>query len=438
MPKKYAAQDIPLYPGAEKFDISGIIRIQPKVMHDKTSIIFGDKKITWGELNERSNAIANALIDLGVSRDENVAIMLRNCPEYMELYYACWKAVFMPANVNYRYVPSELHYVINDQEAAVLFLTDDLIDIVNQIRPKLKTVRHYIVIGEIAPSNMLSYNDLLNKYDKTEPKLPWKPLQPSDTLMNFYTGGTTGLPKGVLWRMDTWYGLLYGLMASGLIEEILPKIANGPKGMLENTAKSLGLPVPGGLIDNRFTRWVLQTPMTGRALTRILKWIIPISMAHARLFSIVFRFTGGRLKALIACPLIHGAGTAVAIMMCFFGATNIFLQAPSFSAKEVCETIERQRPAIIMCVGDAYYKPILEELEKKHYDTSSLMAMASVGVTWSPEVKKGLLKHIPNAMILDFLSATEAISPAIGVSLSTDEEIPYHVFDSVKADPKKG
>jgi len=447
--RRFPGWDYPLYPGVKSLTLAEIMKMHVATIPDKPCVVFGDKTYTWKDEDERSNAIANALLDLDIKRQDNVSIMMRNRSEYMDINMACWKLATIGPNVNYRYVPSELHYLINQQESPILFLTDDLIEVVNKVRPDLKHVKNYVVVGKNVPEDMISYEDLLKKYPKTDPKLPWKAPDPTDFIANFYTGGTTGLPKGCLWRGDTLIGMAIGLV-TGAAGGVISKLAKSPKGAISGLVGGLGksiggsigsiLSSVGGILEHPAIRTILGLPFIPTLLEsnflaeRILP---PLIEPGARLLLPLLGSIMGGSKALIAAPLIHGAGFAGGLIFSALGCAQLYLTAPSFSAKETCELLERHKPIGMWAVGDAYYRPILAELDRKHYDINPLL-MLSVGVTWSPDVKRRLLEHIPNAFILDAFSATEAISPAVGLTLSADEEIPYHIFESVKVDPKRG
>ena len=429
--RKFPGWDYPVYPGA-KSTVADAMNRNVGTIPNKECVIFGDEIHTWKDEDEKSNRIANALIDLGVGRQENVAIMMRNCPEYMDLYLATWKLASIPANVNYRYVPRELHYLINQQETSTLFLTDDLVEVVRKIRPDLKHVKNYIVVGENVPEDMIGYEDLLKKYPKTYPKYDWEPPMVSDFLLNFYTGGTTGLPKGCLWRNDSVFGMLKGAISG--IGGLLPKVAEWPEGTLSGMVGS----IPEGIIEHKAIRTLLGLPIIPMILESDLfnDRILPPIMDTLVYRSPVLPLFAGGSKIFICSPLIHGGATASGLIASMLGAAELYLTAPSFDAKEACEIMEREKPMGLMAIGDAFYKPIADELDRKHYEIGSLL-MGSVGVTWSPDVKRRLLKHIPGGIIADAFSATEAISPAFGISVR-DEEIPYHTFESIKVDPKKG
>ncbi len=169
------------------------LMITSAIVPDRPAIIFEGKKYTFGELSQRVNRLANALLGLGVEKGDRVAILQVNCNQYVETYYAAAKigAIFVP--LNFRAKQDELVYMLNNSESGVLFVGERYVDIVNDMRPQLPLIRHYISI-EGKREGMLYYEDLLSAASDEE---VFADIQDDDITMLMYTAGTTGLPKGV-------------------------------------------------------------------------------------------------------------------------------------------------------------------------------------------------------------------------------------------------
>ncbi len=169
------------------------LTIASAIVPDRTAIIFEGKKFSFGQLNERSNRLANALTKLGVKKGDIVAILQVNCNHYLETYYAVAKlgAIFAP--LNFRAKADELTYMLNNCEARILFVGERYLDMLQSMRPNLAKVEHYISIDKKV-DGMLYYEDLLAK---ASPEDVFAEIDDNDITMLMYTAGTTGRPKGV-------------------------------------------------------------------------------------------------------------------------------------------------------------------------------------------------------------------------------------------------
>lgn len=188
---------------------------------DRTAILYGDKKITWKDLYERSNSIANALLDLGVEKGDNCGFLFHNTPEFIETNFAIQKIGAVPVPLNYRYVPSELEYVVNNSDSKILIFEGDALETVRSARPNLKKVENYICSGKNDFSWILNYGDLIHRYPSSEPEVPWE-IGDDDLAIICYTGGTTGRPKGVMLTYDNLVSSLFSITFSAFT--ILPPV----------------------------------------------------------------------------------------------------------------------------------------------------------------------------------------------------------------------
>jgi acyl-CoA synthetase (AMP-forming)/AMP-acid ligase II len=171
-----------------------LVQKNAKLFPRKTAVIFEDKRFTWAELDERVNRLANALLNLGVRRGDHVAVLSKNCHEYLEAYFACARSSAICTAINYRLSPRELHYVIDNSEAGIVLVSDEFLDTLEEVRPDLKKAEQVIVIGQ-SPEGMKSFDKLLAAASALAPQVE---QHEDDVVLQMYTSGTTGLPKGAM------------------------------------------------------------------------------------------------------------------------------------------------------------------------------------------------------------------------------------------------
>jgi 3-oxocholest-4-en-26-oate---CoA ligase len=332
--------------------------IEPILPAEALAYVHGTRKITWSETAKRTNNLARALIRRGANPRDKVAFYMRNRPEYCETLAAAFKARLTHVNVNYRYKPEEVFYIIDNSDAQTVVYGTEFRDIIAEIRPRLKKVETFVEVidGGKAAGFAIDFETLAHEGDGKPLKIE---RSPQDEFF-IYTGGTTGMPKGVIWSHDD------------LRETSLTAL------------RKLG-PVPENL----------------EQLVAALKMIGP----------------GQRLMP--GCPLMHGTGLLMALNTMLSGGCVITLTHHSFSAPEMWKAVEDNKAQTLVIVGDAFAKPMLAELEHHKYDTSSVVTILSSGVMWSREVKKGLLAHVPQAQLVDSFGSSEAVG--FGTSIMTKD-----------------
>jgi 3-oxocholest-4-en-26-oate---CoA ligase len=180
---------------------------------DAPAVIQGERRTTYREVDHRAARLAAALADLGVGPDSKVALFLYNCPEYMECLFALSKLRAVPANVNFRYLGDELAQLVDNADADVLVYHRSLRDRVLDARDRMPTLRHVVEVDDDHADS--GYEELLRSHDPA-PRIE----RSGDDLLLWYTGGTTGLPKGVLWHQGTLLG--YGLIAAYALQDEAP------------------------------------------------------------------------------------------------------------------------------------------------------------------------------------------------------------------------
>ena len=339
------------------WNIADVLEIVAEQIPSEPAAIQGRRTVTWGELDRRAGSIATTLRDRGLRHDSKVALYLRNRPEHVEALIATLKAALVPVNTNYRYAAPELLYLWDNADVEAVVFDAEFRDAVTQLRNELPQVKLWIERGGgPAPEWIVPY-----EHAATGPALdPARVRRSGDDLILLYTGGTTGMPKGVMWRQDDIFMLL-GNAANGRY---------GPEQDLEY------------------------------ARSRVVK--------------------PGR-RVLPAAPLMHGAGVFSCVPVLARGGAVVLLENPSFDADELLDTVERERVHSVSWVGDAFAKPVLEALNRRpgERDLSGWKVVTSGGVMFSPEVKASLLEHVPHLLINDVFGASEAIT--VGSSITTKD-----------------
>ncbi len=324
---------------------------------DAPALIHGDLARTFAEADRRANGVARHLSDAGLERQQSVAQYLYNCPEYLESMFAAFKAALVPVNTNYRYTADELLYLWDNADAGAVVFHGGFADTVDPIRDRLPKVRAWLWVDDGSgdcPDWAVPYEQAAaTETDRVVPDGG----RSGDDLNMLYTGGTTGMPKGVMWRQDD---LVVRLNAT------------------------LGVPfADDGTVDD----------LRGR-------------------------YDGSRAPFLPACPQMHGTGNFPCLSSWCAGGAVVTLTERHFDAVELLDTIERRGVGHLSIVGDAFGKPILRALDASpgRWDLSSLVQIVSSGVMWSKEIKEGLLRHHPDMFLMDAFSSSEALGMGVSVS----------------------
>jgi 3-oxocholest-4-en-26-oate---CoA ligase len=327
----------------------------------------GSRELSWGQFDARANAVARFLLDSGLKQQSKVAAFLYNGPEYLETYYAAFKAGLVPVNTNYRYGVEELVYLFDNADAEAVVFHAAFAEVAARARAALPKVKAWIAVAEPAhpiPDWAQDYEAIANT---TEGRViaPWG--RSGDDLLLMYTGGTTGMPKGVMWRQEDLFMVLGG--GANLIEALPP----------------LKTPAEAG-------ERALAADTTEGSVLRLVLAAAPLMHATAQ-------FT--------ALSALTGAG-AIAV-----------LPSHRLDTVELWSEVERLGVTGVTIVGQAFAQPMLQTLDANpgRWDLSRLRVINSSGTVWSHENKQGLLKHAPHITLFDSLGSSEAVG--IGGSNST-------------------
>ncbi len=326
---------------------------------DAPAQVQGDRRISWAETDRRANGVARALLDAGVEEQDKVAQYLYNCPEYLESVFATFKAGLAPINTNYRYLEDELVYLWTNGDVVAVVFHGTFSERIEGIRDQVPLVKLWLWVDDGAgpcPSWATPYEAVAEAGTAASVSGPWG--RDGDHLLLLYTGGTTGMPKGVMWRQDDLFRTLVGTF--------VPAVRDADP-------------------DPQIIRDAVQAPgVTG----------------------------------LPACPLMHGTGWFTQLIVLSGGGCSVVLESRNLDIDELFTTIERESVNAIAIVGDAFAKPMVRALEASpgKYDISSLTVISSSGVMFSEESKQALLRHHPGMMIIDAFSSSEALGMGQSVS----------------------
>ena len=337
---------------------------------DRDALVTGETRRSWTQYEDRAARLARAFGEAGLGRDSKIGMYLGNGNEYLETQFAGMKLRGVPININYRYLDDELLYLLENSDAEALVFHASLADRVARVKDRAPRVRLWIEVDDDPGASgriegALAFEEVIAGHDPA----PRIRRDPSDVYM-LYTGGTTGMPKGVMYEtggmLQAFIGLIYPL---------------------------LGLPIPS----------VDEIPKVVAMLAR----------------------EGRAVSSIPACPLMHGTGAWLGAMLPqVAGAQVTMLESRSFDPLEMLEKVERERATQVVIVGDAFGKPIVNALQEakrsgRHFDLSSLQFLVSSGVMFTREVKQALLEW-HDFVIIDAMGSTEG---SMGTQITTRDNL---------------
>lgn len=331
-------------------NIADLIEHAIDTMPDRVAIISGDRELTYAELEEQSNRLGHYLQSQGVGPGDKVGLYCRNGIEIVVALTAIVKIRAISVNVNYRYVEAELHYLFENSDMAALVHERRYSDKVANVLPSTPNVKTAIVVEDGADGSFDSYGGVpfADALAQGSPERDFGERSPDDIFL-IYTGGTTGFPKGVMWRHEDIYRSLFGG-----INYVTGEYIEGEWDLAKQGAEAapfIGFPIP---------------------------------------------------------PMIHGATQAATFMALFQGRTTVL--APEFNPEEVWELIEKHKINMLFFAGDAIARPLIDALDTetgRARDLSSLWVLASSAALFSQTVKERYLELLPNRVITDAIGASE-------------------------------
>jgi len=323
------------------------------VFGDRTALVSGEQQVTYRELDERTNRLGHHLAGIGIEAGNHVGLYAHNSIEAAETLIASCKLRAVAININYRYTENELQYMFSDADLAALVCDRQLAPRAAAVSRGAPGLRGVVVIedgSDADPGGGTAYAAALAA---GSPARDFPPRSNDDVYI-IYTGGTTGYPKGVMWRHeDIWRTLAGGI-------DFLTGVPLADE--WEQSRKGL---------------------------------------------------ESAGLVRLTAAPLIHGAAQVAMLAALFAGDTVVL--PPHFDAREVWRAVERHKVNLIFITGDAMGRPLIEAYRAGGYDASSMLAISSSGALFSPVVKDAFAAALPGVVITDAIGSTETGFAGIGL-----------------------
>lgn len=321
---------------------------------DRVALICGDEKLTYAQLEEKANRLAHYLLEQGVKKDDKVGLYCRNRIEIVIAMLGIVKAGAILVNINYRYVEGELRYLFENSDMVALVHERQYSDRVANVLPDTPDVKTILVVEDGSDNDFSRYGgvEFYSAIAGSSPERDFGPRSADDIYL-LYTGGTTGFPKGVMWRHEDIYRVLFG-----------------------GTDFATG----------EFVKDEYDLAKAAAASPPMVRYPIP--------------------------PMIHGATQSSTWMSIFAGHTTVL--TPEFNADEVWRTIHEHKVNLLFFTGDAMARPLLDALlahqegaEGEAYDLSSLFLLASTAALFSPSIKEKFLELLPNRVITDSIGSSE-------------------------------
>jgi len=330
---------------------------------DREAIVHGSTRLTYKELDARSNKAANALKKLGIKKGSHIGIYAFNCVEWLEIMLGAYKLCAIPININYRYVEEELKYLIDNADMEAIFYHKQFSNKLENIKSHLPLLKDFICIEDDSGEDdvidkSFNFEDLIANEDESRLDVD----RSGDDKYILYTGGTTGMPKGVVWRM----------------EDVLMTL--------------------GGGID----------AVTGE------KYPTPEAFADKCLQD--------QTIALALAPFMHGGAQWQSFNSFFSGWKLIINDQISFDADYVWEVVAKEKVMNLTIMGDAMGRPLCDALPraiKKGLDLSSLFVLSSTASVFSASIKDTILEYLPNLFLIDAVGSSE--TGATGVNIHTKD-----------------
>lgn len=332
---------------APQFHLADMFEIVAKAVPDRVALQADNLELTYAQLDERSDRVAAGLADRGIRRGDTVGLYLMNCPEYLEAFIAASKLGAIPFNVNYRYGRDELTYLFDNAQAAAIVFNAEFAPIMSDVTARVPSIRLLSVVGGGGQpvAGQESYEALL----AAAPRKGFKRSQ-HDILLQ-YTGGTTGMPKGVMWPHKAFF---FACLGGG------------------------GHFHPGGPITS-------PEEIAGRARE------------------------GYQLKMFTIAPLMHGAAIWAAWSGLLGGLTLALDPMRKFDAEAIWDRVEKYRVNVVQIVGDAMAGPLNEALNAypDRWQLDHVVNFGSGGAVFSGHLKDAIKQHLPNAAIIDGMGTSE-------------------------------
>ena len=342
---------------APVFNLADLFELAADNFGEREYLVADGQRCTYAQMEARANQLAHCLAQAGIGQGDHVGIYALNCQQWVETMWAVFKLRAVWVNINYRYVEQELGYLFENADLKALVYHRQFAERVRKVIPTIPTLHFLLHIEDDSGSSLkqldsTEYEEAICTHSSQRDFLP----RSGDDRYILYTGGTTGMPKGVVWRHeDVFFALGGGIDAtSGIrVEE------------------------PMGIIR----RGLQQEPLT----------------------------------FLTTSPLMHGACQWLVMGGAFEGRKVVLMK--KFDPVQVWQLVEQEQANSIMITGDAIARPMIEAFEKvpNAFDTSSLFILTSTAAVFSPTVKDRFFEHFPKLMLIDGIGASESGSNGMAI-----------------------
>jgi 3-oxocholest-4-en-26-oate---CoA ligase len=344
---------------ATEWTFASVWQTVAEAVPDRIALAHGNQEVSWGDFARRAQLLAASLAEAGLTPGAKLALYLHNGPAYMETMFAALSAQLVPVNTNYRYTGAELAQLWIDADAEGVVFHGTFAAQADALRACCPEIRAWVFVDDGSgpcPDWAIDYAVATRPTGRSASDVSGCT---GDDQILIYTGGTTGLPRGVIWRQHDLY------LASNAAGD--PEVAD---------------------YDYVRKRIVQSTPPVG----------------------------------LPAAPLMHGTGLVFATTILNRGGTVVTLPGASFDVELLLDTVVARKVTDICIVGDAFCRPIADVLDRDpgRWDITGLKVVSSSGMAWSAEVKERLLVHAPSALLIDFLNSSEA--SGMGRSLTSNRQ----------------
>jgi len=335
---------------------------------DEPAIVQGGRVVSFAEFDAAADALAAHFLAAGLTHQSKVAVYTTNCPEYLIACFAAFKAGLAPFNVNYRYGPEEVRYLLDNGDAEAVVFEAGFAPLLDRVRGQMPGVKSWIAAasaGEAVPDWAQDFATLAAAVPDDRPVIaPWG--RHDEDLLLIFTGGTTGMPKAVMWQQG----------------DLFAKGGYGANPLL-------GIP-PLDKPEDAGPR-AAATPIKPRSL--------------------------------IAPPLMHATGLIAAFGALGFGGTVVLLPHGKFDPEAMWDAVEHWRATRITIVGQPFAQPLLEALDANpgRWNLSSVFVIGSSGAMWNRENKLGLIRHMPQVHLMDSYSSSEAFGMGISTTNASGE-----------------
>jgi len=359
------------------YNLADLFEIVADAVPEREAVVQGERRVTFAQLDERATRLAHHLQAAGVRQGDRVGLYLYNCPEYLEGALAAWKIRAVPININYRYVEDELRYLFDDAGLSALIFHEEFAPRVASVAPAVPSLRAFVSVrdavggdaGVRAPGTVAGAVEYESAVAGGSAERDFGERS-GDDLYIIYTGGTTGMPKGVMWRHeDVFFAGLQG----------------GNPGAPDITT-------PDELGTNAIAR--TNAPAT-----------MPVA------------------------PLMHGNGHWSSLIGMHGGGKVVLATSHRLDAHEVWSLVGRERVNILSIVGDAMARPLADALHAggAGYDLSPLLVLTSAGALFSDDVKEKLRAKLGSTLIIDAFGMSEAGHQGMNLGRNGDGKLRFSI-----------